>query len=241
VGLVLSVIVGLLLFAAVAIVMRPFLIVAALLTVPASLLLYRFHPGFRQWLDSSDEQQISYNGLHLATDIAVHPNHSWARVSGKDAIVGVDDLVQSTLGPVEAVDLPPLGSRIEQGQRLFQLRRGGRCVAVRAPVSGTIVAANEALLQQPSLVNDDPFGRGWVVSVKADKLRDDAPRLLRGSPARSWFRQEIDRLLSTVFDQAAFQPALPDGGTFVEGLYREIDDVAWKKLTESFFGVAPDA
>jgi glycine cleavage system H protein len=201
--------------------------------------LYRFHPGFRAWLDSSDELQISYNGLHLATDIAVHPNHRRARVSGKNAVVGADDLVQSTLGPVETVELPPMGSRVEQGERLFNLRRGDRCVEVRAPVSGTIVAANDALLQHPGLVDDDPFGRGWAVSIKADKLQEDAGRLLRGTQARSWFRQEIDRLLSTVLGQAAVQPALPDGGTFVEGLYREIDDDAWKKLTETMFGVDP--
>ena len=63
----------------------------------------------------------------------------------------------------------------------------------------------------------------------------DAAALLRGSQARSWFRQEIDRLLTTVLGHPTLQPALPDGGTFVDGLYREIDDETWKKLTETFF------
>ena len=235
VGLILVVVAGFLVFATLAIAMRPLLIVAAVVALVVSLLLYRFRPGFREWFESSGEQQISYNGLHLATDIAVHPNHSWARVSGKEAAVGVDDLVQSTLGPVEAVELPPIGSRVEQGDRLFRLRRGDRCVEVRAPMSGTIVAANDALREHPGLVNDDPFERGWAVRIKADKLREDAARLLRGNQARSWFRHEIDRLLTTVLGHAAIQPALPDGGTFVDGLYREIDDDAWRKLTETFF------
>lgn len=234
-GLILLVVVGFLVFAVLAIAMRPLLIVAAVVALVVSLLLYRFRPGFREWFESSGEQQISYNGLHLAKDVAVHPNHSWARVCGKEAVVGADDLVQSTLGPVEAVELPPTGSRVEQGDRLFRLRRGDRCVEVQAPLSGTVLAANEALLQQPGLVNDDPFERGWAVRIRPDKLQEEAGRLRRGNQARSWFRQEIDRLLATVLGQAAVQGALPDGGTFVEGLYREIDDDAWKKLTETFF------
>ena len=234
-GLVLAVVVGFLLFAVVAIAMRPLLILVALAALAVSLVLYRFRPGFREWFDASGEEQISYNGLHLATDVAVHPNHSWARASGKEAVVGVDDLVQSTLGPVQAVELPPIGSRVAQGDRLFRLRRGERCVEVRAPMSGTVVAANEALREHPGLVNDDPFERGWAVRIKADRLQKDAIPLLRGSQARGWFRQEIDRLLTTVLGHAALQPALPDGGTFVDGLYREIDDDTWRKLTETFF------
>lgn len=234
-GLVLAVVVGVLLFAVVAIAMRPLLILVALVALAVSLVLYRFRPGFREWFDASGEEQISYNGLHLATDVAVHPNHSWARVRGKEAVVGVDDLVQSTLGPVQAVELPPLGSHVEQGDRLFRLRRGERYVDVRAPLSGTVVAANEALREHPGLVNDDPFERGWAVRIKADRLQKEAAPLLRGSQARSWFRQEIDRLLTTVLGHPTLQPALPDGGTFVEGLYREIDDQTWNKLTETFF------
>ena len=234
-GLILLVVVGFLLFAVLAIAMRPLLIVAGVVALAVSLLLYRFRPGFREWFESSGEQQISFNGLHLATDIALHPSHSWARVGGKDAAVGVDDLVQSTLGPVEAVELPPIGSRVEQGAPLFRLRRGARYVEVRAPISGTVVAANEALRQHPELVNHDPFRSGWAVRIRADKLREDAARLRQGNPARAWFRQEIDRLLTTVLGQATLQPALPDGGTFVDGLYREIDDDAWKMLTETFF------
>ncbi len=242
-ALILSVLVGVLLFAVVAIAMRPLLIVVALLALAVSLVLYRLRPGFREWFDASGEAQITYNGLHLATDVAVHPNHSWARIRGREALVGVDDLVQSILGPVQAVELPPVGRRVTQGERLFRLRRGGRCVDVRAPVSGTVVAANEALREQPGLVNDDPFERGWAVRIQADKPQKESAPLLRGSEARRWFRQEIDRLLTTILGHAtfqagpqlAFQPALPDGGTFVDGLYREIDDETWNKLTEAFF------
>lgn len=234
-GLILLVVGGVLVFAVLAIAMRPLLIVVGVGALAVCLLLYSLRPGFREWFESSGEEQISYNGLHLATDVAVHPNHSWARLRGKESVVGADDLVQSTLGPVQAVELPQIGTRVAQGDRLFRLRRGGRCVEVRSPLSGTIVGVNDALREQPGLVNEDPFERGWAVRIKADRLQEDPARLLRGSQARSWFRQEIDRLLTTVLGHPALQPALPDGGTFVDALYREIDDDAWRQLTENFF------
>ena len=82
-GLVLAVVVGVLFFAVVAIAMRPLLILVALAALAVSLVLYRFRPGFREWFDASGEEQISYNGLHLATDVAVHPNHSWRGSAAK--------------------------------------------------------------------------------------------------------------------------------------------------------------
>ncbi len=232
---------GFLLFLVLAVAVRPLLIVLAVVGTLVCLVLTRYSPRFREWFEAAGAREIRYKGLRLATNIAVHPNHSWARTTSQLAVVGVDDLVQSTLGPVEAVELPPVGSRVEQGQRLFSLRRGQRQVDVRAPLSGTIAATNEALLVSPGLVNVDPFSRGWAVRIRMDKSREDRPSLFRGQQARGWFRQEIDRFLVSVLAGHAVATALPDGGTVVPELYREIDEDTWKRLTETFFGMGSKA
>ena len=59
----------------------------------------------------------------------------------------------------------------------------------KAPVSGTIVATNEALLERPELVNHDPFATGWVVRIRGDRVREEGKRLLRGKEALGWFRR----------------------------------------------------
>jgi glycine cleavage system H protein len=234
-GLLLLTVAGLLLFIVAAVAMRPLLIVAGLVALVVGLVLYRLSPGFREWFNAAGEPQISYHGLRLATDIAVYPAHSWARRNRRDVVVGADDLVQSTLGPVDTVNLPAVGRRVRQGERLFSLRRGDRSVDVRAPMSGTVVATNEALLDHPDLVNCDPFNRGWAVRIRADRRRQEKPGLLRGKQARGWFRQEIDRLLATVLAEDAAAPALPDGGALVGELYQHIDDRTWEKLSDTFF------
>lgn len=224
------------LFAVLAIAMRPLLIVGLVLAAAAAVVLSIFSPAFRDWFEAAGERQTHHSGLRLATDVAVHPNHSWARMSPKDVTVGADDFVQATLGPVEAVELPAVGRRFEQGDRLFSLRRGDRSVAVRAPVSGTVIACNESLVDQPGTVNEAPFTRGWAVRLRPQRGRTEGKRLLRGKQARGWFRGEIDKLMTTVLADEALAPALPDGGTLTGELYRHIDDLAWTELTETFFG-----
>ena len=177
----------------------------------------------------------------MATDIAACPGHSWARIAPDEVAIGADDLVQATLGPVEAVELPAVGARVKAGQRLFCLRRGDRSVEIQTPVSGTVLTTNEMLLSHPELFNAEPFGRGWAVRLRADDVREANQRLLRGKDARNWFRQEIDRLMGTVHPHETVMSTLADGGTVVPELYRQIDDRAWKRLTETFFRVNPQA
>lgn len=239
-GFALLAIVGLALFAVVAVAMRPVLIVGLLVTGLACAALCYFSPGFRDWFETVGEWRIGYKGLHLVTDVAVHPSHSWARIEPQDVTVGADDLVQAALGPVEQVELPPVGSRVEQGDRLFCLRRGGRSVEVRAPVSGTVASRNEALADRPGLVNEGPFDEGWAVRLRPDNVSKERQLLLQGKTARDWFRKEIDRLIGAVLAEEA-PTAAADGGTLVRDLYRQIDDSTWKRLTETFFDVVPKA
>jgi hypothetical protein len=108
-------------------------------------------------------------------------------------------------------------------------------------VSGTVVTTNQALLQRPEIINEEPFTGGWAVRLRPDNVREDRQRLLQGKQARGWFCHEIDRLIGTVLSEKAVMPVLPDGGTLVPDLYRQIDDSTWKKLTATFFGSDPKA
>lgn len=235
IGMMLVGMAALLLLIAVGVAMRPLLIVGFLVAGLGCLVASYFSPTFREWFKSAGEWQVNLKGLRFATDIAVYPSHSWARIGTDNVSVGADDLVQAALGPVEAVDLPAVGSHVEQGDRLFSLKRGDRRVEVRAPVSGTVVNRNESLLEHPELVNEGPFGEGWAVRLQADNVRKDRRRLMQGSRARHWFDQEIDRLIGTVHSGGTVMSSLPDGGVLVPDLHRQIDDTTWKKLSETFF------
>lgn len=175
--------------------------------------------------------QINYKGLHLAGDVGIHPGHCWARFKPNEIELGADDVAQTMLGPVETVDMPAAGSKVRQGDCLFRLRRKGRSLEIRSPVSGTVLASNQKLQDRPWLVNEQPFSEGWAVRLRGERPQEESGILLFGSKAQAWFRNEVDRLIGCLLSDQAGLSSLVDGGTLVENLHSHIDDEAWQRLT----------
>ena len=233
----LALVAGLPLLGALAFIARGAVLAIVVVALVGGGAVYVFSRSFRDWFADRTEPQIEYKGLRLSTDVAFDPTHSWARVDDT-AVVGVDDVIQATLGPVEEVKLPPAGRRVRRGDQLFRLRRQDRTVWARAPVAGTVLAANEALQDRPQLINEEPFAGGWAVRLQVDD-QDDRRRLMRGKRARDWFHAEVDRIIGVLLADPSPTPVLPDGGVLVEQVYRHIDDAAWSRLKETMFAPKP--
>jgi len=92
-------------------------------------------------------------------------SHEWARVDGDTARVGITDFAQDELGDVVFVELPDEGEELTAGEDFGVVESIKAVSDVYAPVSGTVTAVNEALFDQPELVNEDPFGEGWMLDV----------------------------------------------------------------------------
>ena len=206
----------------------------ALAVLAGAVVAFAVSARFRDWLRYLGEPFVPYKGLGLATDVALAPGHVWARLSGAEASVGVDDLAQAALGPVDAVDLPAVGQRVQAGDPVFRLHHGERELNGRAPLTGTVVAVNEGLRAEPGHVNVSPFTRGWVLKMDAEKLGRERHGLRRGTAARELFRREVDRLLGLVA-AAEGRPALADGGEVVSGLHHHIDDRTWSHVRKAMF------
>jgi glycine cleavage system H protein len=102
-------------------------------------------------------------------------DHEWVRLDGDLAVVGITDYAQSQLGDVVYVELPEIGRRVEQGKEAAVVESVKAASEVYAPLSGEIVAVNDALAADPAMVNADPLGAGWFL-----KLRLDDPKELDG-------------------------------------------------------------
>lgn len=112
--------------------------------------------------------------MNVPDDLKYAESHEWVRRDGDRARVGITDHAQSELSDVVFVELPKVGARVEAKQAVAVVESVKAASDIYAPVSGTVVEVNEALESDPSLVNNDAFGEGWLFVVTVDSDAIDA-------------------------------------------------------------------
>ncbi|MBI3892592.1 MAG: hypothetical protein HY303_13795 [Candidatus Wallbacteria bacterium] len=190
-------------------------------------------PAYRRWLRPRDAS--TYKGLRLPEREMLHAGHAWVRDEEGALTVGADDLVTRVLGSPDSVELPRYKSRVLEGEPLFTLKRGDRSVTVRAPAAGLVVGTNEALMKNPRLLRQAPYGAGWAVRLAESPDRRPLD-LLDGQDARDWFKAEADRMLGSVHPDLGPNGLMSDGGALVEDFHLHVDEVAWGRLAPALFG-----
>ncbi len=95
-------------------------------------------------------------------------SHEWVRVEGKNVTVGITDFAQDQLSDLTYVELPTIGDSFSAQEEVAVLESVKAASDVYAPISGTITAVNEQLLDHPELVNTDPYGQGWLFKLSPD-------------------------------------------------------------------------
>ncbi len=99
-------------------------------------------------------------------DLLYHPDHDWARVSGDEATFGITWYAQDSLGEVVFFDPPQVGAQVNKDSAYTEVESVKAVSDVVSPLSGEVVAVNEALGDKPETINEDPYGEGWLVKVK---------------------------------------------------------------------------
>ncbi|MEX2393863.1 MAG: glycine cleavage system protein GcvH [Actinomycetota bacterium] len=101
-------------------------------------------------------------------DLKYTSEHEWARLEGEVIRVGITFYAQDALGDVVYVELPDVGARVTQDAPLGEIQSPKAVSDLYAPVTGEIVERNEEVVAAPELVNDDPYGEGWLVAIRPD-------------------------------------------------------------------------
>lgn len=106
--------------------------------------------------------------MNVPDDLRYSAEHEWAKaLDGTSRVrVGITDYAQDALGDVVYVDLPAIGTSVGKGEAVGELESTKSVSELYAPVGGTIVAVNEALVDNPQLLNEDPYGEGWLIEVE---------------------------------------------------------------------------
>jgi glycine cleavage system H protein len=112
-------------------------------------------------------------------DLKFMKSHEWARVEdGGTVTVGISDHAQGLLGDLVYVELPSVGDTVKAGNACAVVESVKAASDVYAPVSGEIIAVNDALSDKPETINEDAYGDGWLFVVKPDNLAEEQDALL---------------------------------------------------------------
>lgn len=179
-------------------------------------------PAISEWFNFPEER------------VYYHQGHSWAMPEGGDVVkVGIDDFAQKMVGKIDGIKLPKVGTEVTQGEKGWSLQVGSKKIDMLSPVDGKVVGINESLLKSPGSLNDDPYGRSWLMKVEAPGISANLKNLLTGKLARRWMEGVRENLLTRMNYNlgAVYQ----DGGVPVDGIARNLDRNKWAEIVEEFF------
>jgi glycine cleavage system H lipoate-binding protein len=172
-------------------------------------------------------------GFMVPANYYFHMGHTWARIeSGGCVRVGMDDFARKLLGKADALDLPLMGKELTAGQAGWGVRRQKNQAEVLSPVSGVILEVNQKVREKPEIANANPYGEGWLFSIKNPDLAKSVKDLMTGDDSLDWMNNEISQLEKMIEKVAG--PLAADGGVLGEDIYGTLPDLGWKELTSTF-------
>mgnify|MGYP001776583395 FL=1 len=104
--------------------------------------------------------------MNIPANLKYSNDHEWVRVEGNEAYIGITDFAQSQLGDIVFVDVPTVGETLAQNEVFGSIEAVKTVSDAFLPVGGEVLELNEALENDPALVNKDPYGEGWIIKIR---------------------------------------------------------------------------
>jgi glycine cleavage system H protein len=128
----------------------------------------------------------------LPDDLYYHTEHTYAKVEGDTVLVGVTDFAQKMAGTIKRVVTLEEDDEVQIGKPFGTMSSGKWTGKLYSPISGEITEVNEDLEDEPKLINDSPYGEGWIVKIKPDDMGELDKLMKTGDDFAKWMTNEIE-------------------------------------------------
>jgi glycine cleavage system H protein len=125
--------------------------------------------------------------MTVPTNLKYARSHEWARVDDGTTVVGITEYAQDQLGEVVYVEVPDVGTGVDAGEELGTIESVKAVAEFLAPVAGEVIEVNERLADEPNLINEDPYGDGWLVKLSGST---ENPELLDAAGYEGLLKEE---------------------------------------------------
>ncbi len=101
-------------------------------------------------------------------DLRYHKEHTWVKASGRKATIGITDYAQDALGDIVYIDLPEVDMDVEANSEIGEIESTKATSSIISPLNGRVTEVNEDLSESPEIINEDPYGKGWIAKIELD-------------------------------------------------------------------------
>jgi len=185
---------------------------------------------------------LSAKILRIPQGIYFNRNHTWTHLGKSGAAkVGLDDFLQHVIGDVKLSNLKNPGESIKKGELLSEIKQDGKVLKVYSPISGEVLETNSTLIENPALINTNPYDQGWIYQIKPSNWMKETQSYYLAEKATEWSKKEFvrfkDFLSGGAMRKFSSEPSmvlLQDGGEIRENVLSELPDEVWEDFQEEF-------
>jgi bidirectional [NiFe] hydrogenase diaphorase subunit len=182
---------------------------------------------------AKEKERLLINGFTFHPELYYGEGHIWCHPTDQWIRLGLDEMASLLTLKAEAIHLSPVGRPIREREVLAEISSSGKKAKVLSPLSGIVSAINHDVVENPSLVWRDPYGRGWLILLKPDHP-EEILKLLSGPKAKEWYSRQTSNLVNHLVKWAP-NPS-PKGDILGNSSLREILRGKWEKLTKILMG-----
>jgi glycine cleavage system H protein len=132
---------------------------------------------------------VKIDNFEVIEDVYYSKDWMWIQLEKDEVKIGLTDYAQQQMNELVFIELPEVGDDIIQGETYGTVESVKSVSDLIAPISGKIVKINEEVLDNPELINQDPFNEGWLIIVKSEKLQEELKKLMAYKEAVKWHRE----------------------------------------------------
>ncbi|MCJ7581279.1 MAG: response regulator, partial [Candidatus Aminicenantes bacterium] len=173
----------------------------------------------------------SKHKINVPAGVFISPSHTWNSLEMNGMVrVGIDDFAQKILGPIEEIELPTAGQKIEKGAPLFSVKKGTHRLSILSAISGKVVSQNSELIDHIDYIQMKPYELGWICTVEPSNLPEDLQTLIIGADSVSWYQKEIEKYSENLNQ---LKGSIKENES-VEEEKQRLEDAAWKSFEQIF-------
>jgi len=135
---------------------------------------------------------VDVDGFEFPENLYYRKDHVWIRIQTNEIRIGFTSLGQSLCKEIVHVDLPFEGEEFKQADEIASFETIKAVIKIGAPLSGKIKKVNSALLEQPDLINADPYGKGWLLAIQPSRLKEELKSLMTVEEAAKYYKAIIE-------------------------------------------------